>query len=858
MNLLRHITRLAIQIAVVLLLVAAMTIALRYWFKGKPFRDLGPEIDRTIETLENAARTTPEARRLDLLTLAGEAHLLKLDYRKQQKKRIAHKGPELRRRLDAIRDNFDAFQAGEDILDERRGAVLTGYLSPIDDAIQYFSLNLPKAYGPHRAWPLLLRLHGHGWFRRFQGHPVKGLSGAITAAPYGRGPSDYMYIGELDVLHVVDALAARFNVDRDRVMMIGNSMGGTGSWNLAVHYPDRFSAISPQAANASDRAWTHRWGWNEWPTPAQEAVRRYMTAINSPATFAENLLHVPAYCIHGSADHVVPVDHARIIVERLRNELNYTVTYREFLGSGHGGFPRWIQDERIGFLGAHWRPPAPETVRLKTAKLRHGRAYWVQVVQLAEPMTIAEVEARIVDRRTVEVSARGVGRLRLDPPPSRVDRSEEVVVAINNEKAWRGVLGFEPIELARVAPGQWRRADPFGPSDIVKRPGLEGPVDEVLLDPFLVVYGTGDLYEGIAREALTERAGDGGVTDLDKESDDEALGWSHREALAFCREWKRRFGAWPRLKADIAVTDADADRYNLVLFGHPDANRVLGWMAEDLPVRFEPSGITFDGQTYMGDDVGTIFCAPNPHRPNRLVAVFAANSPQALYQVNARFGNWFNWGIYDTRKWFDAAIFDARSHNPETYRRVGFFGNGWTTDGGRFFDGIEPIRALSPPQQVPRYREIPDGVERLNLTELYPDGIDQMRGAVGFDRSFRGYALKIGEETYEHGLGVRAPSAVTWEIGGRFARFAATVGLQDEPFESFPPERAEKLKTKFVVIGDGKVLWESKPLTIEEPGPVEAAVDIRGVERLTLKTRPAGGPLWLHGSSAWIAPRVMR
>ena len=69
--------------------------------------------------------------------------------------------------------------------------------------------------------------------------------GYLMAMPLGRG--DYFYRGEgdLDVLEVIRDVERHYRVDRSRIYLMGHSMGGYGTNNVAMRHPDLFAAISP-------------------------------------------------------------------------------------------------------------------------------------------------------------------------------------------------------------------------------------------------------------------------------------------------------------------------------------------------------------------------------------------------------------------------------------------------------------------------------------------------------------------------------------------------------------------------------------------------------------------------------------
>ena len=89
----------------------------------------------------------------------------------------------------------------------------------------------------------------------------------------------------------------------------------------------------------------------------------------------------------------------------------------------------------------------------------------------------------------------------------------------------------------------------------------------------------------------------------------------------------------------------------------------------------------------------------------------------------------------------------------------------------------------------------------------------------------------------------------TYNLDKQFAEFRASVGLGD----AIPQPAASPLA--FMVIGDGKVLWQSKPVQVK--GKVQECVaDIRGVKTLTVQAVSTGPPNWAH--ALWDQPRIYK
>lgn len=92
-----------------------------------------------------------------------------------------------------------------------------------------------------------------------------------------------------------------------------------------------------------------------------------------------------------------------------------------------------------------------------------------------------------------------------------------------------------------------------------------------------------------------------------------------------------------------------------------------------------------------------------------------------------------------------------------------------------------------------------------------------------------GSTITINGVKYEKGLGVHAVSEIEYYIAGKFNRFTANVGIDDEVIG----KGGTPTSIIFQVWGDGNKLWESQPMAMQQDAiPVD--VDITGVKVLKL------------------------
>lgn len=96
-------------------------------------------------------------------------------------------------------------------------------------------------------------------------------------------------------------VTSKYNVDTTRVYLTGESLGGSGTWYLAVKYPGRFAAIAPMCGFTSDNDFT------------QNNIDR--------------LTGMPIWAFHGCDDKTVPFEETECVVKKLEaknKEIRFT------------------------------------------------------------------------------------------------------------------------------------------------------------------------------------------------------------------------------------------------------------------------------------------------------------------------------------------------------------------------------------------------------------------------------------------------------------------------------------------------------------------------------------------------------
>jgi len=511
----------------------------------------------------------------------------------------------------------------DELMLERRGE--TGRIRPfgfvrlawrdeVDGTPQYCRAYLPAGYDRSKKWPTVLQLHGYNpanpvywdwWAADDRGYvhtETAGHGDIIYIEPHGRGNTQYLEMGDTDVLRCLAEAKRLLSVDEDRVYLTGDSMGGWGTWNVASRHPDLFAAIAPVFGGVDYHS-----ELTEEQLAALDPVERFWEDKRSSWSMADSLINMPIYVHHGDQDHSVNVEYSRYGV-RMLQRWGYDVRYHEYPGKGHealGG--QGNGDLSLAWFLEHRRNADPLKVRIRSAELRNASAYWASVRQAASPLEFMVVDAEVVDRNVIRLDTQNVLDMVLTPSAVLVDPANPVKVI------WNGAPHDFP------ARSELHLTDPaYKPAKLHKTAALPGGGRDFLATPFAVVIGT--------------TARDPGMKQL-----------LRKRAQFFSDSWSRWQNFAPRVFIDTEMTEGDIARYSLLLLGGPAENAVAGKLAAKLPVSIRPEGIRIDGREFKVQDAALEMLYPNPRNPERYVWLVAATSTAGMIHAVPNVFNVIDW-----------------------------------------------------------------------------------------------------------------------------------------------------------------------------------------------------------------------
>ena len=216
-----------------------------------------------------------------------------------------------------------------------------------------YRLFLPDNYNPKKEYPIVLVFHGAGsrgndnlkqlrpWVAGWMDDEVQKENPCIILmpqcpkkqqwvnVPWKEGSYRFKDIPESDPMQlskeIFDKVVQEYAVDKNRVYVMGMSMGGYGTWNFVMRYPDLIAAAVP-ICGAGD------------------------------PSMAKKIKRIPIWAFHGDKDPTVPLSGSTDMIESLtrfkKNKARLTI-YKDV---GHNSYElAWKNPALIDWLFSQYK-----------------------------------------------------------------------------------------------------------------------------------------------------------------------------------------------------------------------------------------------------------------------------------------------------------------------------------------------------------------------------------------------------------------------------------------------------------------------------------------------------------------------
>lgn len=538
------------------------------------------------------------------------------------------------------------------------GLVVRAYVSKIDGSVQPYGLVIPPSYTPASAHKFRLDTWYHGRDEKLTElrfiHSRMRDKGQFTPENtfvlhlYGRYCNANKLAGEIDLLEALEHAQRFYPLDTNRFVTRGFSMGGAACWQFAVHYPSMWAAAAPGAGFSETAHFLRIFQNEEVKVPPYE---QSLWHLYDCTDYALNLFNLPTVAYSGEIDRQKQA--ADIMAEAMAREgLELTHIIGPKTGHSYHAESRREINERIDAIAAKGRDPLPREVRFTTWTLRYNQSFWVKIEGMDKHWERARVDASIRGDSGVEITttnisalilAMPVGLSPLNPaqaPTITIDGATLKGPKVQSDRSWNAFLS--------KTDGQWRLTAPGDLPPLRKKPGLQGPIDDALMDSFVFVRPTSKGWHS--------------NTDA----------WVQKELAHAVEHWRKQFRGDARIVNDTDLTPELMQKHNIVLWGDPASNKAMAKLLPELPIQWTAESLTLGQQTLPATNHVPALIYPNPGAPNRYVVLNSSFTFREYdYLNNAR----------QIPKLPDYAVIDVSkpitSRAPGGIAHAGFFDERW-------------------------------------------------------------------------------------------------------------------------------------------------------------------------------------
>lgn len=557
------------------------------------------------------------------------------------------------------KDRASQLRSGKPLWTTASGLVARGYRSKIDGSVQPYGLVVPSSYQPNPGRPYRMDFWFHG-----RGENLTELSflndrqrnrgefapaGAFVLHLYGRYCNANRFAGEMDLFEAYEHARKNYSIDENRLVVRGFSMGGAACWQFATHYAGLWAAAAP-GAGFSETADFLKVFQKETLKPAW--YEQKLWHMYDSTDYAVNLFNCPTVAYSGEIDgQKQAADFMATALKKEGIEMVHIIGPK----TPHRYHPdsKIELDRRLDSIVALGRNPAPRQIRFTTWTLRYNQMGWVTVDGLEKHWEQARVEAELDEaNNAVKATTKNVTAISFALPPGHapLDMQKKVRVVLDGQRLEAPAPLSDRSWNARFRRegSRWKAVATAAPAGLAKQHGLQGPIDDAFMDSFLMVRPTG--------APLNAKVG----------------AWAKAELEHATEHWRRQFRGEARVKADVEVSDADIASHNLVLWGDPASNQILGRIADKLPVGWNAQGVKLGAKTFDAAHHVPVLIFPNPMNPQRYVVLNSGFTFREYdYLNNAR----------QTSKLPDFAVIDVdspvTSRAPGGIAAAGFFDEAW-------------------------------------------------------------------------------------------------------------------------------------------------------------------------------------
>lgn len=530
-------------------------------------------------------------------------------------------------------------ECGKQAFKNKLGQHIRGYCSKIDNQEQFYRIYVPSQYNEKKPSalviivppitapirPFLKSIHLANLLPAEDYYRASEKYGNIILWTNNRGYNYGNPIETSDLLEAFEAIKKDYNIDEDRVYLLGNCSGGLTALILGMRYPSQFAAIglfSP-LTNQTKIAESH--------LGISYLDCEFWLKQNTPILNVNNFKNVPIYILHGDKNHA-PVEQSLNFMAECKKEgikPYFEISYDEIepgiSSTNYNAFD---------FFKEKIRNKNPKIVDYSITQLKYNKAYWITIYGMNNIFKKATIHADHTKPDVINVETENVSRYEIQITDMGIDRNKPIMVITNGKISFNGLTNDSIISVIVT-----NNTVPI--STLTKNQNTEGPIMHAFSGGFIVAD-----CENPTLSIKTEMS-----TVCD----------------SLLKAWKRNyFVEGFRYKKASEINQEDIKKYNLVLLGNPENNILIKKIINQIPVKFNPNSITLANKVFMGGNIDFLIIYPNPLNAKNYVVLCGSNNwPEfRLPAMNLSMEGLYDFVIWETlpdgkRNILDIGYFDS-------------------------------------------------------------------------------------------------------------------------------------------------------------------------------------------------------
>lgn len=448
------------------------------------------------------------------------------------------------------------------------------FISRLDSSYCKILYSLPPSYSHQKKYPLVIIIHPSLSYsnRANNFKPDCNIFKAIVADIDCRGNTSGSYIGEAAFLEILENLQALFNIDHQRIYLVGYSSGANACWVLAQGYPSLFAGIG------------------------------VISGIPDGSSLS-NLSNTAVVNISGELDHLK--EEVFTVPDSVLRQTNRKYTGWLIPNLDHWALGAYFPNNHfiLRKLLRNKLKLYPSEITFQTHRLKHNVVFWFTIYACLAPEKPCEVRGVFSGKDHLRLTISNIKSFKIKLPPSYLTSS--LVLDINGRKQSLTVdRGKDYVFIEQ-------HGDYYIAHDSVcqmkKQNTLGYGILYIYLNGVKVIvplsYNSGEERTEINKlaEKIAHPKTNSYYADINVKYP--ICNHGHRDML-FCPE-------------------------NLVIISGPDYAPLLREIKDRLLVKFDKEGFYYNSRYHEGD-YSLIFIQENPYNPNTYILVVYANNTALL------------------------------------------------------------------------------------------------------------------------------------------------------------------------------------------------------------------------------------